>query len=83
MNIEQDNWIIDFGKKAKNHEDWLKFVRFGFPTLKRNDNLLIRLIINESHRMQKEEQGLGVTVTDNCLKIFQELGITLSIKTTP
>jgi hypothetical protein len=72
-----DNFAIELTDAAKTYDEWLSIVRFGLPTLIKDQNLLMEVIVRRAQILCDENKihvGHRV-VADDAAVILEELNL--------
>lgn len=76
--MEQDtNFAVELTDAAKTHDEWLSIVRFGLPTLLKDPNLLMEIIVRRAQILcdQNKVHVSHRVVADDAAVILEELDL--------
>ena len=75
-----EDFIINLTKTAETHSEWLAIIRFGLQGLLEDSNFLTELIYFEAKRVNERDNLEARMISDDFVKIFMELNLSLVIE---
>ena len=78
-NTDHEEFVSELANQCKTHEQWVSLVRFGLPTLLKEQSLLMKIIVLESERRSSDTFSLPLRAN----QILGELGLRLTVVPPP
>jgi hypothetical protein len=75
MEDKQKKFVFDMDRQCAEHDDWLVLVRFGMPTLLKDQEVLLELIYREARRQSERDKVDVFRPAEYMQKLFEELGL--------
>jgi len=74
---KREAFAIALTDAAKTHDEWLSIVKFGMPTLLRDQQLLMEIIVRRAEIVceQNKKHAIHRVVADDARVILDELGL--------
>jgi len=77
MEQKHRDFIYNMDEQCSTHDDWLVFVRFGMPTLIKDQDVLVELIYREAMREAQRSGQDEFRPAEFMKAILDELGLHL------
>jgi selenophosphate synthase len=83
MDAKQREFVSWLVGGCKTHTEWLTVISYGLPTLLKDQDVLVEVIINEAKRLAEHDEGQGIVETaspaEAVMRILDELGLRLTL----
>lgn len=76
MTTQQKSFVDGLLRNANSHEDWLTIVQFGLPTLLKDQDVLIEVLMNEAKGISESDPA---KLASSLKTILDELGLKFSL----